>query len=61
MTANTMAGDRERCLGAGMDDYLPKPLRLERLADVCERWLRARLPPPARRRPRRPPRVRGAV
>jgi CheY-like chemotaxis protein len=41
MTANTMAGDRERCLGAGMDDYLAKPLRLERLAEVCRRWLPA--------------------
>jgi CheY-like chemotaxis protein/HPt (histidine-containing phosphotransfer) domain-containing protein len=44
MTANTMAGDRERCLAAGMDDYLAKPLSLERLAQVCERWLRADAP-----------------
>ena len=47
MTANTMSGDRERCLAAGMDDYLAKPLRLESLAAVCERWLPAEVPVPA--------------
>jgi two-component system, sensor histidine kinase and response regulator len=37
MTAYTMAGDRARCLAAGMDDYIAKPLRLERVAEICGR------------------------
>jgi CheY-like chemotaxis protein len=38
MTANAMRGDRERCLAAGMDEYLTKPLRAEELRAVLERW-----------------------
>jgi HPt (histidine-containing phosphotransfer) domain-containing protein len=38
MTANVMKGDRERCLAAGMDDYLPKPITSEQLYEKVERF-----------------------
>ena len=38
MTASAMQGDREKCLNAGMDDYLAKPVRLEDVRAVIERW-----------------------
>jgi len=42
MTADAMEGDRLRCLDAGMDDYLSKPVSFEALSAVLERWV----PPP---------------
>jgi signal transduction histidine kinase/DNA-binding response OmpR family regulator len=41
LTANAIAGDRERCLAAGMDDYLSKPFYSAQLRDVLSRWLPA--------------------
>ena len=39
LTANAMTDDREKCLAAGMNDYIAKPVRRDELQEVLERWL----------------------
>jgi CheY-like chemotaxis protein len=41
LTANVMTGDRDRCLAAGMDDYLSKPIDLQRLDEALSKWTEA--------------------
>jgi two-component system sensor histidine kinase/response regulator len=47
MTAHAMKGDRERCIEAGMDDYIPKPVAPKAMAAALEKWLDQSLKPPA--------------
>ena len=57
MTANAMAQDRERCLEAGMNDHIAKPIDVQELVDKLRRWVRpggSRQPPARAARPRQP-------
>jgi CheY-like chemotaxis protein len=45
LTANVLDGDREACVQAGMDDFLAKPLKLDELRVVLDRWLREPVAP----------------
>ncbi|MGD0615359.1 MAG: response regulator [Verrucomicrobiota bacterium] len=47
MTANAMPGDRDRCIKAGMDDYMSKPVRPEDVRKIIERWGAASTAPEA--------------
>ena len=58
LTAHAMQGDRERCLAAGMDGYIAKPIRLGRLRDVLDAWGIRDQPPSDGAGHRREPEVR---
>jgi len=44
MTAEAMQGSRERCLAAGMDDYITKPVRLDGMIEALKKWVPAEVP-----------------
>jgi two-component system, sensor histidine kinase and response regulator len=43
-TASAFTEDKARCMSAGMDDYISKPITKDSLATVLERWLKAEVP-----------------
>jgi signal transduction histidine kinase/DNA-binding response OmpR family regulator len=55
VTAHAMKGDREKCLDAGMDDYIAKPFRADEIAAVLSCWLAAGDAEPPGRQPEREP------
>ncbi len=54
ITADAMPADRDRCLHAGMDDYIAKPVELQRLSATLHKWLRVRTGKPPVSLPAKP-------
>jgi len=55
MTAQALDGDRERCIDAGMDDFISKPMRHQLLTDTLRRWIPSHTPADAQRSVELPP------